>query len=216
MRDGKSCHFWFDNWTGKGRLIDITGATGTTYLGILRHASVSDAVSSDGWRIRGQRSRHFGDLYRSITAIAPPNPESGADIILWKHGDDNYQASFSASKTWEQLCVKKPKVAWSKVVWFSQGVPRYSFITWLAVKNRLSTGDRMRQWGLVQYCVEKEMRQEIIYFLHAHIRILSGKDLQAVYWEEEQIQIGNGLSTACNVWVRREWIQFLQSCYYRL
>lgn len=57
IRDGKSCHFWFDNWTGKGRLIDITGATGTTYLGVTRHAKVSDAGNENGWKIRGQRSR---------------------------------------------------------------------------------------------------------------------------------------------------------------
>lgn len=43
-------------------------------------------------------------------------------------------------------------VDWSKVVWFTQGVPRYSFITWPAVKNRLSTGDKMRAWGLTQGC----------------------------------------------------------------
>lgn len=41
---------------------------------------------------------------------------------------------------------------WSKVVWFSHGIPRYSFITWLAVKNMLSTGDRMRSWGVLQHC----------------------------------------------------------------
>ena len=28
---------------GRGRLIDITGVTCTTYLGVLRHARVSDA-----------------------------------------------------------------------------------------------------------------------------------------------------------------------------
>lgn len=35
--DGKNTHFWFDNWLGNGRLIDITGAVGITYLGVGRH-----------------------------------------------------------------------------------------------------------------------------------------------------------------------------------
>lgn len=167
IRDGQSSHFWFDNWTGKGRLIDITWAIGTTYLGVVGHARVSDAGNTVGWRIRGQKSRHFGEIHQSIMALAPPNPESETDIFLWKHGEDNYQATFSASKTWDQLRVKKPKVAWSRVVWFSQGVPRFSFITWLTVKNRLSTGDRMRQWGLVQGCVlcgERDETRDHLFF----------------------------------------------------
>ncbi|WZZ19662.1 hypothetical protein YC2023_112751 [Brassica napus] len=40
-----------------------------------------------------------------------------------------------------------------KVVWFTQGVPRFSFITWFAIKNRLSTRDRMRSWGMIQGCM---------------------------------------------------------------
>lgn len=43
-------------------------------------------------------------------------------------------------------------MGWSKVIWFAQGIPRFSFITWLAVKNRLSTGDRMRSWEMIQCC----------------------------------------------------------------
>ncbi|CAG7862544.1 unnamed protein product, partial [Brassica rapa] len=39
---------------------------------------------------------------------------------------------------------------WSKIVWFSQGVPRYAFITWLAIRDRLSTGHRTSQWGQPQ------------------------------------------------------------------
>ena len=67
--------------------------------------------------------------------------------MLWKHSDDNYKTYFSSSSTWEQVRDKKPTVFWSKAVWFTQGVPRFSFIVWLAVKNRLSTGDRLLKWN---------------------------------------------------------------------
>lgn len=40
-----------------------------------------------------------------------------------------------------------------KVIWFSLGVPRFAFIIWLAVNNKLSTGDRMNSWGQVQLSV---------------------------------------------------------------
>lgn len=47
----------------------------------------------------------------------------------------------------------KAEVQWHKLVWFPLSVPRYSFITWLAVKDMLSTGHRTRQWGQPQVCV---------------------------------------------------------------
>lgn len=49
----------------------------------------------------------------------------------------------------------------------SQAVPRFSFITWLAVKNRLSTGDRMRIWGVQQECLlcgEKNKTGDHLFF----------------------------------------------------
>ena len=34
-----------------------------------------------------------------------------------------------------------------------QGVPRFAFITWLAVKDRLATGHRSRRWSQPQHCL---------------------------------------------------------------
>ncbi|KAF8112047.1 hypothetical protein N665_0068s0014 [Sinapis alba] len=48
--DGKKAFFRHDNWLRIGRLIDLTGATGTRYLSVMRNARVHEAVSS-GQRI---------------------------------------------------------------------------------------------------------------------------------------------------------------------
>lgn len=133
-------------------MIDITGAAGTTYIGLPRRATVSEAVKQNEWALRGERSRHYHELHVAIIAEPVPDAQYGRDVVLWKAGDDDYHENFSSKKTWDQIRVKKGSVGWSKVVWFTQGVPRYSFITWLAVKNRLSTGDRMRSWGMIQGC----------------------------------------------------------------
>ena len=167
VKNGRSCHFWFDNWMGNGRLIDVTGAVGTTYLGVQRHAKVSSAATEEGWRIRGQRSRRYHELYESIMATEPPKPEKGEDIVLWRNGEEEFRDYFSAARTWDQIRVKRNKVKWNKVVWFPQGVPRYAFITWLAIKNRLSTGDRMRHWGVVQgceLCGERDETRDHLFF----------------------------------------------------
>lgn len=142
-------------------MIDITGAAGTIYLGVRRHATVSETVTTNGWNIQGQISRRFQELRNSILAIDAPQPESGRDVMLWRHEVDDYRDTFSSSKTWDQLRLKRNKVGWYRVVWFPQGVPRYFFITWLAIKNRLSTGDRMRHWGMIQGCELFGERDEI-------------------------------------------------------
>ena len=118
IRDGTSCHFWFDDWLGKGRLIDITRAAGTIYLGVRRHAIVSETVTANGWNIRGQRSRRFQELRNNILAIDAPQPKSGRDVMLWRHGVDDYKDTFSSSKIWDQLRLKRNKVGWYRVVWF--------------------------------------------------------------------------------------------------
>jgi len=35
-----------------------------------------------------------------------------------------------------------------KEIWFAGATPRYAFITWLVVKNRIATGERMANWQL--------------------------------------------------------------------
>lgn len=111
--------------------------------------TVSDAVKQNDWSIRGQRSRYYHDLYDAITAEPVPDSQNGSNVVLWRQGEDDYQEKYLSSKTWDQSRMRKEVVGWSKVVWFPQGVPRLSFITWLAVKNMLSTGDRMRSWGII-------------------------------------------------------------------
>ena len=75
------------------------------------------------------------------------------DVALWKRGEVEHGKEFSASNTWNMIQTHHIKVPWAKLVWFKQGVPHYAFITWLAVKDRLSTGTRMRVWGITQGCL---------------------------------------------------------------
>ncbi|CAN7048915.1 unnamed protein product [Brassica oleracea var. botrytis] len=38
------------------------------------------------------------------------------------------------------------QLEWAKDIWFSHRTPKYTFLTWLSMKNRLSTGDRIEVW----------------------------------------------------------------------
>lgn len=78
-----------------------------------------------------------------------------------------YKDSFNAASTREQIRCQRNVVSWSSSVWFSQGIPRYAFIVWLAVQNKLSTGDRKRKWGIQQGCVlcgERDGTRDHLFF----------------------------------------------------
>ncbi|CAG7885034.1 unnamed protein product, partial [Brassica rapa] len=47
------------------------------------------------------------------------------------------------------------------------GVPRFAFITWLAFRDRLSTGHRTSKWGQTQgclFCGEPDETKEHLFF----------------------------------------------------
>ena len=165
--NGRKPFFWFDDWLHVGKLIDITGAVGTHYLGVKRKARVCEAVSGLQWSVRGQRSRYFHELHDKIQNEPVPSPNGGEDLILWRHTGDEYRDHFLANETLNQIRDKHEEVGWSSSVWIAQGVPRFAFITCLAVKNRLATGDRMRTWGIQQDCVlcgEKDKTRDHLFF----------------------------------------------------
>lgn len=110
--------------------------------------SVTPAGKFVGWG-----EQRYPEVYEKINAFQPPNRLSGADRILWRHDQDVFKASFSSVRTWDFLRQRRNKETWSKIVWFAQAVPRHSFMTWLAFRNRLSTDDRMRTWEIQQRCV---------------------------------------------------------------
>ncbi|XP_022560180.2 uncharacterized protein LOC111206959 [Brassica napus] len=153
VRSGDSTFFWFDNWLGTGSIIDTTGDLGLRYLGIPRQARVAEACPNEAWGMRGQGRRVFGDVYTAIENAQKPDARRGSDVILWRHNEEDFKDHFSAARTWDQIRVRGPEVPWHHLVWFTQGVPRHAFIVWLTFKDRLSTGVRMRQWGIAQGCM---------------------------------------------------------------
>ncbi len=43
---------------------------------------------------------------------------------------------------------EEPIVTWWKILWFTKAIPRIAFITWLAIRDRLSTKERLASWGI--------------------------------------------------------------------
>ena len=56
------------------------------------------------------------------------------------------EVEFSVKEVWGAISEDSPKVLWYDYVWFSQYIPRHTFILWVAIKGRLKTKDRIAKW----------------------------------------------------------------------
>ena len=170
VKDGCTMRFWSDMWFPEGRLIEITGEFGTQMLGIKKDLRICEVLRDDEWKFCSCRDRLIQSLVAEIHAFQLKLTD-GRDEVLWKRGNGEYGTKFVSSKTWHQIRQRKEKVQWSKIFWFPQGVPRYAFITWLAIRDRLSTGHRSSKWGSrnTVSTVVSRMRLETISFLHVLI-----------------------------------------------
>ena len=54
---------------------------------------------------------------------------------------------YSCAATYNEIRVKELEVDRWKFLWFQLAIPRHSFIGWLAIKNKLTTTDRLAKWG---------------------------------------------------------------------
>ncbi|XP_058183541.1 uncharacterized protein LOC131301336 [Rhododendron vialii] len=67
------------------------------------------------------------------------------DSVIWV---PHPSGIFTIKSAWEAIREKFPIQPRFKVIWGSHNVPRWSFILWLAALHRLSTKDRLRNWGM--------------------------------------------------------------------
>ncbi|KAF3540938.1 uncharacterized protein LOC111203183 [Brassica napus] len=128
---------------------EVIGERGTQKLGIVRNTKIADVLAEDQWRFRNSRDSSIEKVLAQVKANPLTLTPNADDVVKWKRGDVAYVSEFSAYNTWNIVHTQNIKVPWAKLIWFKQGVPRFAFVTWLAVKDRLSTGSRMRAWGLL-------------------------------------------------------------------
>lgn len=56
--------------------------------------------------------------------------------------------NYSIRSTYNQLRGEFPKLTWRRMICNNQGSPKWIFILYLALQNRLYTKDRLRKWGM--------------------------------------------------------------------
>lgn len=122
-------------------------------IGLSSGATAASATREGQWWFRRTISHQAQRIIDEVKKIPAPNSTKGNDQVNWRHGPGVYKHTFSSSTTWNQIRSIQPPLPWTKLVWFSQAIPRQSFIAWLGFRDRVPTGQRMTAWGVYQPCV---------------------------------------------------------------
>lgn len=112
-------------------------------MGISANATVHEAIH--GHRRRKHKIPLLNRI-KEMIAIQKLKTEQDEDIAIWKYKEDQNKAKFSTKSIWLMIREVHMKCGWDKAVWFSFATPKYAFIHWVTMHNRLSTGIRMLHW----------------------------------------------------------------------
>ena len=145
VNSGASTSFWFDRWSPLGNLIDLTEGRGTMELGIPLNSTVERAIQL--YWVKRHRVSTLQLIDQEVVKLRNRGLNQMEDICLWKRENGEYREGFSTSQTWNIIRTHSPKVPWYKSVWFSGATPKFSFLVWIAIHNRLATGDRVLRWN---------------------------------------------------------------------
>ncbi|GJU23245.1 RNA-directed DNA polymerase, eukaryota, reverse transcriptase zinc-binding domain protein [Tanacetum coccineum] len=140
--DGKTCNVWFDVWHEKWPLSrDINKDTITTaHLSL--SSKVRDMVSGSVWRW----PKEWDGRYEEVLNVQVPTfYENATDKVIWVNRKGK-EKTVSVNEVWKGIRNNYPKVIWYKHVWFTQCIPRHSFILWMAVRGILKTQDKLSKW----------------------------------------------------------------------
>lgn len=131
-------------------LIDLLGDRGNIDLGITDLGITRDATVEDAILCVGRRKKHRMEILNEVVAeldkVRRSYSEVAADVTKWR-GKSGFKVSFSSTKTWMQIREPHSLCPWAKGIWFSLSTPKFVFIAWLAILDRLSTMDRVVKWG---------------------------------------------------------------------
>ncbi|XP_059446512.1 uncharacterized protein LOC132178068 [Corylus avellana] len=129
-----------DSWHPSGILIDVFGHRVVYDAHSSLEAKLSSVILNGDWFWRRARSEALVEIQARLHEIR----FGPYDKPVWTVSRGG---SYVSSETWDFLREKKVEVSWWKMVWFPNAIPKHAFILWLAVQDRLLTGDRLMKWG---------------------------------------------------------------------
>ncbi|PKI38961.1 hypothetical protein CRG98_040644 [Punica granatum] len=172
--DGKNVQFWFDNWNVGCPLI---GWTGGQKFGMPLYATAAEVETRSlgiQWQYRTVNRQAIHEIISAVNLV--PGKE---DVVVWL-ADNKRQ--FTVASAWNALR-KEARVRWHALVWKTPIIPRHSFISWLALDNKLATLDRVVAWNVAAgsifpLCNEDNESRDHLFFACKFSKMVWEKVLQ--------------------------------------
>ncbi|XP_028119112.1 uncharacterized protein LOC114316616 [Camellia sinensis] len=173
LGNGENVFLWHDNWHPFGSLLLRYGPRILYDTNLPDNSKVSSIISNDSWNWPFPNSWEIQEWIAATPPSLKPSIDS-PDIPVWSLTTDG---SFSIYSAWDCWRDKGPKVTWSNLIWGPPVIPRVSFIVWLAIHERLNTGDRLQIFGLLTSpscplcCAPEESHSHLFFRCHYSSRI---------------------------------------------
>ncbi|GKD16862.1 RNA-directed DNA polymerase, eukaryota, reverse transcriptase zinc-binding domain protein, partial [Tanacetum coccineum] len=143
ISNGESTHMWYDNWSGLGPLINFITLRDLYNAKLNKDSCVADMISDRAWK---NASEWVGNLSFLSTNEVPDIKNGEKYKVVWLDKNGMSQ-NFTMKNVYDDMREHNEEVKWGKLVWFSQCIPKLSFILWMAVQRRLLTHDKMKCWA---------------------------------------------------------------------
>lgn len=143
--NGVTTYFWSSNWSPFGNITEFLKEDYASRLGIPQTSTLAELWELDHWTLPPARSEKQVKLYTFLLSLTITED---ADTYIWCPGG-TCKDRYSTRLTYDLVRGDHQSVTWYKEVWFSRGIPKHLFLTWLMASNRSPTRDRLLQWGLI-------------------------------------------------------------------
>jgi hypothetical protein len=132
--NGKSIS-WHDRWCNESPLSDFITAREMYNARFNGDCTVDKLIKNGAWCWPEDWLNKFPKL-RNIQI--PTLLNDTMDKVEWIT-NTGLRTKFATKVVWNDLCCYGNKVVWNDLVWFSQSIPKHSFILWMEIQGRLMT-----------------------------------------------------------------------------
>ncbi|XP_059663401.1 uncharacterized protein LOC132309065 [Cornus florida] len=139
---GSSTSMWLDFWLPNGPIVQQLNLTELEILQLDPQVKVDSLIFNDQWVIPPSLQHiHFFQSQDFISQLQSiPSPTSDTDQVLWL---PSLTKQYSYRLILDDFSPPSPVFAWTHLIWFKHHIPKYGYIAWLTLKERLETLDTM-------------------------------------------------------------------------
>lgn len=138
--NNSSMLLWHDPWLRNKSPIQLLGQEIISHTESQNLARVNSVLTQDGWNFGSSNHLLVIELRHLCTDVVP----IANDKIEW----DGSCNQVKLATIWHSLRPIGTICPWTKILWNNTSVAKYSFITWVAIQERLPTKDRILHFGL--------------------------------------------------------------------